>query len=323
MSHGIHVIFGAGPVGCHIARALVAKGLSVRAVNRSGSRPGLMPAEVEMRAADLRDAGSALAAAEGAATLYQALNPAYHQWGEIFPELQAAALSAAKAAGAVYVSVENLYMYDASAVMSEDSRIAPVSGKGELRRRMADEVQAAHARGELRAVALRSSDYYGPGVLVSAFGERFFGGMVSGGKAQVTGSLARPHSIAYIEDVGRAAAELGTRDDLVGKVWFAPHAPAATQGTILDAASDLLGAPVRASVVTPAMMRMAGLFLPLARASVEMMYQFTRPFVVDSSRSDSALGLSPTSLETGLRKTLAWHQTRMAESGGRGGEGSA
>jgi len=312
MKAELQVIFGTGPVGCWTARALVDQGLAVRAVNRGGRRPELMPAEVEMRAADVSDPAAAIAAAGGATTVYQALNPEYHQWHEFFPGLQAGALAAAKASGAVYVSIENLYMYDSSTVITEDSRIAPVSKKGELRRHMADDVMAAYARGEVRAVALRSSDYYGPGVTGSALGELVFGRLVAGKKAQVGGSLTQPHSFAYIEDVGRAAAELGIRDDVLGRVWIAPHAPAQTQGQMVSAACELLGIPAAVSAVSPLMMRLVGLFVPGARASVEMMYEFTKPFVVDSSRIESELGLRATPADVALERTVEWYRGHAA-----------
>lgn len=313
MEKELHIILGAGPVGCWTARALVDQGLSVRAVNRSGKRPELMPAEVEMRAADVSDAAQAIAAAEGATTIYQALNPEYHQWHEFFPGLQAGALAAAKATGAVYVSIENLYMYDSSSVMTEDTRIAPVSKKGQLRQRMAEEVMAAHERGEIRAVALRSSDYFGPGVTGSSLGNMVFGNLIAGKKAQVGGSLSEPHSFAYIEDVGRAAAELGIRDDVLGRVWIAPHAPAQTQGQMVERACDLLGIPLAVTAISPMMMRMAGLFIPQAKSGVEMMYEFTKPFVVDSGRIERELGLRPTPIETGLARTVSWYAGQTAK----------
>ena len=185
METRLHVIFGTGPVGCWTARSLVDRGLPVRAVNRSGARPGLLPEEVELVKADVADPAQAVAAAEGATVVYQALNPPYHQWEELFPALQAGALAAARAAGARYVSIENLYLYDSSAVMTEDSRVAPASKKGELRRRMAEEVAAAHRDGAVRATQLRSSDYYGPGVTGSALGDRVFPPLIAGKKAQV------------------------------------------------------------------------------------------------------------------------------------------
>ena len=282
-SNALHVIFGTGPVGCWIARALRELDIPVRAVNRSGKRPGLMPTDVEIVAGDASDPVQAINLAKDAAVVYQALNPEYHQWHVYFPGLQAGALAAAKAASARYVSIENLYMYDSSKPMTENSTVLPKSKKGELRAKMADEVMAAHERGDIRATALRSSDYYGPGVLGSAMGEMVFGNLVAGKKAQVGGSADMPHSWAYIDDVGRAAAILGTRKEALGKVWIAPHAPALTQREMVEKASKVLNIKPQMTGVSPLMMRIAGLFIPGARASVEMMYEFTESFVVDST----------------------------------------
>ena len=311
MDHPLHVILGTGPVGCWTARSLVDRGLSVLAVNRSGRRPGLLPSEVEVTAADATDEGQ-LATAYLADVVYQAMNPPYDKWHEVFPSLQASALAAAARAGSRYVSVENLYMYNSTAVMTEDSPQRPVSKKGELRRRMAEEVAAAHARGEVEAVPLRSADYYGPGVTGSALGDRVFPPLIAGKKAQVGGSATQPHSFAYIEDVGRAAAELGVRDEAVGRVWFAPHAPAVTQGEMVAAICRELGLPPAVSVISPLMMRLAGLFVPGARETVEMLYEFTRPFVVDSSRIHGELGLAATPVDEGVRRTVAWYREQPA-----------
>jgi nucleoside-diphosphate-sugar epimerase len=282
----------------------------VRAVNRRGQRPDLLPREVEVCAADCLNAAAVRELAQGAAVLYQALNPPYHQWQTLFPALQASALNAAKAVGARYVSIENLYLYDSSAPISENSPIRPRSAKGALRARLAAEVLAAHTRGEVETTALRSSDYYGPGVTLSALGERVFAPLAAGGKAQLLGAADQPHSFAYIEDVGRAAALLGTRDDALGQAWIAPHAPARSQGDLLDLTGEALSRPVGYRVITPLLMRLAGLFNPGARASVEMMYQFTAPFVVASHRFEAHFGLVPTPTEAGIARTVAWYRAR-------------
>ncbi|MGZ9006234.1 MAG: NAD-dependent epimerase/dehydratase family protein [Burkholderiales bacterium] len=309
----LHVIFGTGPVGCWTARALCSQGRAVRAVNRSGVRPGLMPADVEMAKADVADPTQAATAATGASVVYQALNPPYHRWHDLFPPLQASALAAAKTANARYVSIENLYMYDSSKPMTEASPVAPVSRKGALRQKMAEEVVAAHARGEVRTTAVRSSDYYGPGVLGSALGERVFGNLVAGKKAQLSGSTKMPHSFSYIEDVGLAAAALGTHDNALGQVWIAPHAPARTQGQMVEEACRVLGVEPRISAVSPLMMRVVGLFIPDARASVEMMYEFTAPFVVDSSRIEREFSLSATPIPAAIERTIAWYRDHLAK----------
>jgi nucleoside-diphosphate-sugar epimerase len=314
MGSDLHVVFGTGPVGSWIAQTLSERGHAVRAVNRSGERAEFVPAEVEIASADLSDSQQAVEAASGAAVLYQALNPAYDKWHKLFPALQASALAAAKAAGARYVSIDNLYMYDSSAgPITESTSTAPASKKGELRMRMAEEVLAAHRAGDVRATILRSSDYYGPGVTGSALGERVFPPILAGKAGEVLGVLDIPHSYAYIEDVARAAVALGTRVEALGRVWIAPHAPAPTQRQVLERIFDLAGRTPRYSTLTPTRMRLAGLFVPGAREMVEMMYEFTEPFIVDSSAIEAEIGLAPTSLEEGLARTVEWYRGRGRE----------
>ncbi len=311
MSDNLHVVFGTGPVGSWIATVLTERGERVRAINRSGKTNDLMPAGVEIVSADASNTAQAIQAADGATVVYQALNPPYHQWGELFPGLQAGALAAAKAAGARYVSVDNLYMYGlVNGSITEDSPIAPDSRKGELRARMAADVLAAHKAGEVQAAILRSSDYYGPGVTLSAFGARTFEPLLAGKGGEATGNADLPHSFAYIEDVGRAAVALAANEDLLGGIWFTPHAAAQTQRAMIEEASSQLGVKPRVSTVSPLMMRMAGLFSPPVREMGEMMYEFTNPFIVDSSKSDRALGLSATPITEGLARTLDWYRNR-------------
>jgi nucleoside-diphosphate-sugar epimerase len=306
----LHVIFGTGPVGCWVARALREMDLPVRAVNRSGKRPELMPADVEIVSADASDPIQAIEAAKGAAVIYQALNPPYHQWHEFFPGLQAGAMAAAKAAGARYISIENLYMYDSTGTMTEDSPEKPRSKKGELRRKMGAEVLAAHRSGEIQAAILRSSDYYGPGVEGSAMGEMVFGNLAAGKKAQVGGSDKMLHSWAYIDDVGKAAALLGTREDALGQVWIAPHAAPVAQGDMIRMAAAELGVEPNYTVLGTFMMRLGGLFIPEAKASVEMLYEFNAPFVVDSSKFEQAFGLRATPAAEGVKTTAEWYRSQ-------------
>lgn len=316
-STGFHLIFGTGPVGCWTAQHLRAQGVVVKAVNRSGQRPALMPADVGIIQADVSDAQQAIQAAEGASVVYQALGPAYAQWAELFPRLQAHTLEAAARANARYVALENLYMLDPSQPMTEHSAEAPRSGKGRVRQQMHHDVMARHQQGDVQASVLRASDFYGPGVTVSAMGERVFGNLVKGKPAQVLVRADCPHSFAFIGDVGKAMATLGLADagqPTWGKVWLAPHAAAQTQQAMLAQVCAWLGVAPTCSVVSPWMMKLVGLFNADAKASVEMLYQFEQPFVVDSRVSDRVLGLQPTEMPQGLKATLDWYRQPLARA---------
>jgi prephenate dehydrogenase len=70
------LIFGTGPAACWTARHLRAKGLAVKAVNRSGQRPALMLADVAIIQADLSQERQAIDVTQGATVVDQALGPA-------------------------------------------------------------------------------------------------------------------------------------------------------------------------------------------------------------------------------------------------------
>jgi nucleoside-diphosphate-sugar epimerase len=63
------------------------------------------------------------------------------------------------------------------------------------------------------------------------------------------------------------------------------------------------------------MMALGGLFIPAARESVEMLYEFEKPFVVDSSRFERAFGMKATPIEESIRATVAWYRAHPATKG--------
>ena len=310
MTDELYVIFGTGPVGCWTARTLHDRGVEVRAVNRSGRRPALLPAWVELRTADLSDAAQARDAAEGATAIVHAAAPPYARWAELFPALQASALAAAEATGARLVAISNLYMLDPTGPIDEETGVALRSKKGRLRQRLWEELKAAHDRGAVQAAEVRASDYYGPGVHESVYGDGFFDALLAGRPARVIGDPDAPHALAYAPDVGRAAAELAVRTDGYGRWWLAPHAPATSPREVLEAAAKLEGTEAKLNAMGPWMMRLGALFVPAARQMLDLLDMYTRPFEVDARRSEEALGLEPTDMAVGLQRTLAWFRSQ-------------
>ncbi len=55
--------------------------------------------------------------------------------------------------------------------------------------------------------------------------------------------------------------------------------------------------------------KVLGLFWPLAREGAEIVYQFERPFVVDSGKYERAFGGSGAiPYREGIRRTLDWYR---------------
>lgn len=63
------------------------------------------------------------------------------------------------------------------------------------------------------------------------------------------------------------------------------------------------------------MMRLGGLFIPEARETVEMMYEFEQPSVVDHRKYAQAFGNHATPLEASIQLTLAWYREHLKQLG--------
>jgi nucleoside-diphosphate-sugar epimerase len=300
----LHVIFGAGPLGKWTARALVELGKAVRMVNRNGKIERI-PAGVEVISSDAYNLARNIEITRGAAAVYQCAQPHYHEWSEKFPPLQQAILNAAAANGAKLVVGDNLYMYGHfNGALREDAPLAPNTKKGKVRAAMAQEVMDAHTSGKVRAAIGRASDFFGPDdYALTAYA---IIPAVQGKTANLLGRTDQPHSFTYLADFGRLLAALGTREEALGQVWFAPTNAPITQAEFMKLVEAELGRPVKTMVGGPFMMRLLGLFNKEIAETVEMMFEWTNPYVIDSSKATRAFGLQPTPLAQAICETVRW-----------------
>jgi nucleoside-diphosphate-sugar epimerase len=308
MSGGTSVVFGTGPAGRAVAAALLDQGTRVRMVNRSGA-PTI--AGVETVGGDATDLDFAREAATDADAVYFCLNaPNYHRWAEEFPPLQRSVLEAAKATGARLVVLENLYMYGPTdGPIRETTPVNPTSAKSRTRAAMSSELLDAHQRGEVRVVIGRASDFVGPGVRDSAFGEFVFEPALAGKRAQTMGRPDSLHTYSYVPDVGRNLVLLGSREDAYGRAWHLPNPPTrTTRNIIIDVYA---AAGMRRTSVTALkrpMLRALGLFNRNVRELGHTYYQFDAPFVVDDSAFREAFGGHTTSWDDIVAGTVGWYR---------------
>lgn len=309
----LHVIFGSGPLGRSVMNAALEKGYQVRMVNRGGKMKDA-PQRVELVSGNCLDIESVRRLAEGAAVAYQCAQPEYHEWPEKFPPLQASILEGVAASGAKLVIGENLYMYGDTdgKPLTEDLPYSAQTRKGKTRAEMTQAALEAHRSGKVRVAIGRGSDFFGPYVLDSALGDRAIYPALAGKSASVGGKLDLPHTYTYIEDFGRALVILGERDEALGQAWHVPNdQPTITQRQLMTMFFEEIDLPPKMSGVSKTMMQIAGLFIPGARETVEMMYEFEKPFVVDSSKFERTFGMRPTPLRNAVKKTVEWYRANL------------
>jgi nucleoside-diphosphate-sugar epimerase len=268
------------------------------------------PAGVEIVASDAYDIGKNIQITKNASAIYQCAQPHYYEWPDKFPPLQKAILEAASANCANLIVGDNLYMYGHfSGSLREDFPIQPNTKKGQVRAAMAQEILDAHKAGKVRAAIGRASDFFGP--YDTALTGYAILPAVQGKTVNLMGSSSQPHTFTYIKDFGTLLATLGTHDDALGQVWFAPSNPPLTQAEFVKQMGTELGRPVKSQVGGPLLMRFLGLFHKEIAETVEMMYEWTNPYVVDTSKAEKAFGLKPTLLKQALKETLDWCKTKQ------------
>ncbi len=307
------MVFGAGQVGRVLAAVLAERGLSVRVLSRH--RPPELADGIEWRAADATDPDAAGDAAKGATVVYQCLNAPYAQWPELFPPLQRGVLAAAEHAGALLVVLENLYGYGPTGgrPMTEDLPLAATTVKGRTRAAMTAELLAAAEAGRVRIAIGRASDFFGAGVTDgSVLGERVFGDALAGRRADFIGHPDLPHTYSYVPNIAAGLATLGTDARAEGEVWHLAGPQTVTTRALLDLVAGEVGHPVAIRSVPKLAVRALGLVNPMLRGLAELSYQFDEPFILDSSKYESAFGAAGTPLADAVAATVAWYRTRPA-----------
>jgi nucleoside-diphosphate-sugar epimerase len=305
---GIHVIFGAGPVGISLAEELVERGRSVRLVTRSGR--GQSISGVERASADAADQKQAAGAAEGARVVYHAVGADYGHWPELLPPIMAGLIHAAASTGARLVYADNLYAYGpVDRPLTEDLPAGATGPNGRLRAKLAETLLEAHRSGELQATIGRSSDFFGPRVRLSTMGERVFDPVLRSKPAQVIGAPDQLHTYTFIVDFVRALAVLGEREEAAGEVWHVPSAPTVTTRQFVELIAQQVGRRVGVQVTPSWIIRALGLVNPTLRAVAEQLYQSEGPFVVDHAKFARAFGTETTPHREALQRTLDWYRS--------------
>ncbi len=298
----MHIIVGAGAVGSQAALLLAERGEQVRVVSRRGSGP--QHPSIELVAADASDAEKLTALATGAAALYNCASPLYHQWFTDWPPLHSALLTAAERTGAVLAAMSNLYGYGpVDGPITQKTPLAATHPKLRLRADMWRDALALHEEGRIRATEVRGSDYIeANSVLSTVMGKP----LLAGKRAYSPSPLDVPHSWTSVTDAARALTTAATDDRAFGQAWLVPTNPALTVRQLATRFAEVNGAPKAKVMAIPyPVMWTTGLFSPVVKELRTTRYQFTKPFVIDSSATTQTFGLEPIPLDDALRDAAA------------------
>jgi len=227
-------------------------------------------------------------------------------WQEQWPKLMQNVISACREHKAKLVFFDNVYMYGkVFSPMTEETPFNPCSRKGEVRAKIAMMILDEVNKGDLTALIARAADFYGPETYNSFLNMMVFENMKKGKSAQLMISKNLKHTFTYTPDAGKATALLGNTPSAYNQTWHLPtDSNALTGQQIVEIAANELNVKPKITVLPKLMIQMAGLFNPIIKESVEMLYQYDSEYIFNSGKFDKAFTFNKVLYPEGIRNSV-------------------
>ncbi|MFZ6664671.1 NAD-dependent epimerase/dehydratase family protein [Peijinzhouia sedimentorum] len=309
----MQTILGAGgTIGIELAKALINYTHEIRLVSRN---PKKVNETDELYKADILNADELKQAISGSEVVYVTVGFEYSIkiWRQNWPKFIQNLLTICENEGCKLVFFDNVYMYDKSSLnpMTEETLINPSSKKGEVRAEIAQIILDKIKSGRIKALIARSADFYGPAIdKTSLLTETVFKPLSQGKTANWMAGDHFKHSFTFTPDAGKATALLGNTEKAYGQVWHLPTASNPLTGKEwVEAIANQMKVKPKYRVVSKFMVQLIGLFVPVMKESVEMLYQYDRDYIFDSSKFQKEFGMEPTSYMDGIKTIVEMDYT--------------
>jgi nucleoside-diphosphate-sugar epimerase len=303
----MQTILGAnGVIGHELSKHLPNYNTRIRQVSRN---PKKVNASDETVHADLLNYQQTEKAVAGSEVVYLLAGLKYdtRTWQEQWPKVMRNSIDSCKKHNSKLVFFDNVYAYgQTNGPMTEETPYNPVSKKGEVRARIATMLLDEIKQGNIQGMIVRSADFYGPGSLLSLTHSTVTSRLKAGKSPQWIGDPRTVHTFTYTPDAGKTVAVLGNSGVAFNQTWHALTSKKIITGEdYVRIACESIGKPYKGITSMPKFgVRILGLFVPVLREFVEMMYQFENDYIFDSSKAENFMGTTATPYEEGIASTM-------------------
>lgn len=312
------VLGASGGMGYALVKELIKAGVSTVAFARNKSKlerlfhSDLTEGQLEVKVGDAFNPDDLARACEGVEYIFYALNIPYYEWEERYPVLLRNVLTAAKRSNSKVIIVDNIYAYGASPghPVSEDTPKQPHTKKGRIRLKLENMALEAHQQGTPVLIA-HFPDFYGPNA-ESTLLNYTLRAVHAGKKGDYIGKQDIPREFIFTLDGARTLIQLAKLDQAYGQNWNIPGVGLVTGDEIQTILKELTGYDKKLRTITKPMIAFLGLFNPMMREMVEMMYLNAEPVILDGSKLQGVLESIPqTSYKEGIRQTLEFMSSSL------------
>ena len=284
----VAVVGSSGQIGALVTDHLVHHGIPVRAISRS-PRSAEDTAAIQcatISAYTREELGHALT---GCTHVISTLGLPYkarlwqREWAPMVEEL----LNACHMSSLPLTILDNMYVYGkAESPITEHSRLAPCSRKGQARLEGWRRMQAFQQRG-MDLVVCRAADFIGPGAETTILPWSSISAVLD---SRVTtlrwlGDAQCRHSFSHTADIAEALVNVCTTSEMRDQeVLHLPTISPFSGNELEGFLTTVVGRRIRLQVTPASLVRIAGMFSGPAREQSEMMYQVEREYVVSDAR---------------------------------------
>jgi nucleoside-diphosphate-sugar epimerase len=306
----LHTILGAGgAIGNNLLDVLLENGEKVRLVSRK-HRPAEGAESIEANVLDKKALSEAL---QGSGVVYLLIGIDYNSssWEHNWPLIMQNVIEVCSDQSLPLIFFDNVYMYGlVDGQMTENTTYNPNSRKGRVRAQIANMLLDAVKSQKIKALIARSADFYGPhSAQVSFLHQLVIGRHMNGKKAQWMINPKLPHSFTYTPDAAKALYILAKDESAFGNTWHLPtSSPAPLGEDLIQLSAVICNAPRETQIISKWMMRLLGIIVPVLRESIEMLYQYEKPYHFDSSAFEKKYGFNPTPYQQGIQETVNFYR---------------
>jgi nucleoside-diphosphate-sugar epimerase len=306
------IVGATGPTGFHLARELVDRGLTVRAVSRRRDHlartfEGL---PLELAEADAHDAGALGGAVAGCELVVDAIGLPPERMAD-HPALARRVAVAARSVGARCLQVSSYWAFLPHRSALVDEGHPRTGGHPWFRlRREAEDVML-----EAGAAVVHLPDFFGPRVHTSSV-QGALAEAAAGKPMSWLGSARVAREIAFVPDAMRTVADLAGHDEAYGDDWGIPGNGAPSGVELAGLAAAHLGREVKVRAAPVWLLRTLALFSARLRPVLPLAPHYAKPVRYDTAKVRRLLGaVERTPLAAAVATTLDW----LAGEGARAG----
>lgn len=306
---GTSVILGfTGGIGRSIAQVLLEKGEKVITLVRNDIKAKKYSAGlegIELVQGDAMDLSLLHKLFKPADTVFYCINFPYQFWKDNAREMLKVSVEAAAEENVRFVFPGNVYVYGYPRYNPVDEKHPwdAHTKKGKIRIEMEETINLHR---DLKYTIVRLPDFYGPYV-INGLSEAWYKSALQNKRLIYYGTLDIPYEFIYIEDAARAMVEAGLSKAGERKQFNVPGIET-TPRKYLNEIIKIAGSKSKILAIgSEIYVACGGLFNPLAKEFVEMMYLKKTKLLLDGTKYRKTIGnILMTPYETGILENLRW-----------------